>query len=95
VIEQTQGTYERRIAILKRLGAEINELTCGSCKDRFVDSEPLGGRTWKLVTMQASSRHVDYGSKVFCSEVCAQKAFDKHRGNAWIEGYEPPDPRNR
>ena len=92
MITQTQETYERRIAILRRLGAEINELSCGTCKETFVDSEPLGGRTWKLVTMSVGSKHPDYGSRCFCSERCAQTAFDKHRGSssAWIEGYEPP-----
>jgi len=97
VTTQTQEVYERRIATLRRLGAVIRQLSCVSCGETFVDPEPLGGRAWKLVTMYPGSRRPDHGSRVFCSEPCAKAAFDKHRGDsaAWIEGYEPTEPRNR
>lgn len=90
---QTQETYERRIATLRRLGAVIRQMNCISCGDTFVDPGPLGGCAWKLVI--ADDRGRASGGRTFCSEPCAQKAFDKHRGPqaAWIEGYEPPEPR--
>ncbi len=100
MITQTQETYERRIATLRRLGAKIVEITCEACKERFVDPEPLGGRTWKLAIADDSRRPGEgrYARRrFFCSELCVKKAFDKHRGGApaWIEGYEPPDQRSR
>jgi hypothetical protein len=86
----TEVVYERRVATLRRLGAEIHELTCHACQDRFVDPEPLGGLAWKIIFTDDRGRRA--GSKYFCSEPCAQKNLDKHRGStaAWIEGYEPP-----
>ena len=92
---QTQETYERRIATLRRLGAVIRQLSCVSCGDTFVDPEPLGGRAWKVVI--TDNRGIPSMRRACCSESCAKKVFDKHRGprSAWIEGYEPPEPGNR
>lgn len=88
---QTRETYERRVEILRRLGAKIREVHCHACSEVFVDPEPLGGRAWKVVVADSSGR-VRYGTRrFFCSERCAKLGLDKHRGPqaAWIEGYEP------
>lgn len=91
---QTKEIYERRVAILRKLGAKIVELYCPRpCGQMFVDPKPLGGQKWALVTGSiANGRHHVNDRVAYCSERCASTALLKHRGpSAWIEGYEPPE----